>query len=186
MDLLTFNAEIIKSIAWPLTVLALVCLLRKPIIELIPLLRKLKWKELELEFKEKVTEVEAKAIEVLPDVKPEDANDPETRTNLDLVSISPRAAIIETWLSVESAARKAIGHIPGARPLSAIHIQRQLRQSDILDPDTDRIFSDLRELRNRAAHHEDFKITEEEARRYTLVGMALARLITVKSNEIQP
>jgi len=47
MDTLTFISELIKAVAWPMTAIVLVVLLRKPIIELIPLLRKLKYKELE-------------------------------------------------------------------------------------------------------------------------------------------
>lgn len=54
MDGFTFTSEIIKAVAWPTAVIALVFLLRKPIIELAPLMKKLKYKELELEFSQEM------------------------------------------------------------------------------------------------------------------------------------
>lgn len=59
MDVLTFISELIKSLAWPVAIIILVILLRKPIVELIPLLRRLKYKDLELEFSQEVTELKA-------------------------------------------------------------------------------------------------------------------------------
>ncbi len=50
MDRLTFTIEIIKSVSWPLTALVIVLILRKPIIALPPLIKKLKIKDVEIEF----------------------------------------------------------------------------------------------------------------------------------------
>jgi len=72
MDALTFISELIKAVAWPVTAIALVVLLRKPIVELIPLLRRLKYKELELEFAQEVSELKAE-VEAIAKEKGEEA-----------------------------------------------------------------------------------------------------------------
>ena len=59
MDVLTFISEIIKALAWPLAVVTLVFLLRRPVIEVFPLLRRLKYKDIELEFAQEVSQLEA-------------------------------------------------------------------------------------------------------------------------------
>ena len=64
MDTLTFVSEALKSLAWPVVVVFLVLMLKKPITELIPLLRKLKYKELEMEFSEAV--IQSAAVRAKP------------------------------------------------------------------------------------------------------------------------
>jgi len=49
LDTLTFTAEVIKAVVWPASLLVLAFLLRKPLKELIPLLRRLRYKEVEIE-----------------------------------------------------------------------------------------------------------------------------------------
>ncbi len=54
MDWLTFLATIIQAVAWPVTIVAIAYLLRKELRALIPLLTKLKYKDIELEFGRRV------------------------------------------------------------------------------------------------------------------------------------
>ena len=56
MDRLTFVAELVAALAWPVTVLACVLLLRGFVTALVPLLRKLKYSDLELQFGREVAE----------------------------------------------------------------------------------------------------------------------------------
>jgi len=65
LDSLTFVAEIVKALAWPTSILLLVLTLRKPIGELIPFLRKLKYKEIEMEFSCELAELKAEVLPVL-------------------------------------------------------------------------------------------------------------------------
>ncbi|MEH8231393.1 hypothetical protein [Aeromonas veronii] len=78
MDALTFISELIKAAVWPVTAIVLVVLLRKPIVELTPLLRKLKYKELELEleFAQEVSELKAE-VEAIAKEKGEDVRCPD-------------------------------------------------------------------------------------------------------------
>src|SRR5690606_42060334 len=105
MDALTFLSEIIRSVAWPVTVVVLVVVLRKPLVELIPLLRRLKYKELELEFSQQVSELKAEA-ESISREHPEEQGQISPRSNsiLNLVSFSSHASIMEACVEVESSA----------------------------------------------------------------------------------
>ena len=57
MDWKTFIAQIINSIAWPLVVVFIVYQLKDRLAELLPRLKKLKHKDTELEFAEKLNEL---------------------------------------------------------------------------------------------------------------------------------
>jgi len=57
MDWLTFFSKIIDSIIWPLVIIVAGIILRKPLSSLIPLLRKLKYKDFEAEFSKEVSEL---------------------------------------------------------------------------------------------------------------------------------
>ena len=61
MDKYTFISEITKALAWPATLIVVLLLLRKPLISLIPFMRKLKFKELEMEFSEQVQALKSEA-----------------------------------------------------------------------------------------------------------------------------
>lgn len=63
MDWLTFVATVAGSVAWPVTALIIVHLVRKPLVELLPTLKSAKYKELELEFGEKLGQLESQAEE---------------------------------------------------------------------------------------------------------------------------
>jgi len=57
MDWLTFVTKIIESLAWPVSIVVIVLILKKPISALLPLLRNLKYKDLELSFGEELKKV---------------------------------------------------------------------------------------------------------------------------------
>ena len=59
MDFLTFLATIIGSLAWPACLLVALFMLRRPIAELLPSLRRLRYKELEVDFGKELEKIEA-------------------------------------------------------------------------------------------------------------------------------
>lgn len=66
MDLLTFLSKIIESLTWPAGIVVIVLMLKSPIGSLLPLLRNLKYKDLELKFGEELKKAEIQAKQVLP------------------------------------------------------------------------------------------------------------------------
>ena len=57
MDALTFIVEMTKALAWPASIIFIIFLLRKPIIELLPFLEELKYKDFALKFHKEVSKV---------------------------------------------------------------------------------------------------------------------------------
>jgi hypothetical protein len=107
MDTLTFIAQLIATLAWPLTVLACLVLLRKPLANLIPLLRTLKYSDFELQFGREVAEAK-EAAEAIALGKTTSRTVGESRGQvweelIRLASSRPRTAIREAWRQVEAA-----------------------------------------------------------------------------------
>lgn len=182
MDALTFISELIKAIAWPATAIVLVVLLRKPIVALIPLLRRLKYKELELEFAQEMSELKAE-VEAIAKEKGEDAPSiASTSSNLlNLVAFSTRAAIMEAWLEVETASVAVASSFWGKSPNEAFRnmpkLGEYLLQCKVIDEKQLSVFNKLRQLRNKAAHAQDLDLNENDARSYVQLASDLARHI---------
>jgi DNA-directed RNA polymerase subunit F len=182
MDILTFVAELAKAFVWPVFILIFILLLRKPIRDLIRLLTRFKYKDFELEFRRKIEEVEAEAVIELREKEPLDAFPHETEKHIyKLAEISPRAAVLEAWRTVENEAietvRADVKQQQGAEP--AIILPRvalkHLEQSERIDRQTSALIRDLRSLRNEAAHAPEFALGSDSALEYASAAYRLAR-----------
>lgn len=182
MDALEFLAAVLGSVAWPATVITLFLLLKKPILELIPLLQKLKYKDVELEFGLGLQKAEMTAIELLaPDplqlpAEAESVRLEETRF-LELAQLSPRAAVTEAWRDVEQASRQAakrIGLVLTAREFALPkHAQAKMVQAGLINDQTGKLLDQLRVLRNQAAHAPEFAVSTEAAVEYSELAKRL-------------
>lgn len=189
MDWLQFTAAVVSSLAWPATLLVLVLLLRRPIVELIPALRKLKLKEFEIEFREKISDSKpstSKGVqfaneqienEKIPFLKP-------ISYYYDLAQVSPRAALMEVWMEVETAASDVYyRHFKGtqvhATPSQIFNFF--LSKNWISNMDFIRA-KNLQELRNKAAHQIDIsEISSDLINSYIDSAFDVARNIRIKS-----
>ena len=182
MDEFTFISEIIKALAWPGAIIILACLLRKPLVGLVPLMRKLKYKELELEFSQEVLALKTESP-VLYSPQKEDLS-ATTSKALDLVSLSTRAAIMEAWIDVETAAAEVASSFWSQSSSEAMrnfpNLGEYLHQCKVIDDKQLEIYRKLRRLRNKAAHAEEMNLSEEDATSYVIMAFNLARHI--KSN----
>ena len=104
MDWLTFVSKIADAVAWPLALIVASLLIRKPLLRAVPFLRKLKYSDVEVEFsqeisslRKEITSVEGK--DTTRQFSPAKIPD----RIIQIVSISPRAAIMESWKDVEAA-----------------------------------------------------------------------------------
>ena len=66
MNTESFIVELIKPLAWPVTLVVILFTMRKPLTELILLIQKFKFRDLELEFGRKAEELAARATTELP------------------------------------------------------------------------------------------------------------------------
>ena len=185
MDTLTFIAELVKAFAWPGLVIVLVLILRKPIRDLIPLLTRLKYKDFELEFGREIKQVREEAAIEFPEEEPLEALLGGVDERIyKLAQISPRAAVLESWLAVEQEAIQAAfdemqqkGHTPAViLPQNAISI---LRKSERIGSIISAIIRDLRSLRNQAAHAPEFALSSDSALEYALVATRLIKQLKI-------
>ena len=187
MDWLTFISKLADAFAWPLAVIAALVLFRAPIIALFPGLRRLRYKDFEVEFDK---EIEALKAAAGPDLNAGIAETDayrDVRSRLTtLADIAPNAAVLEAWTQVQGAAKALIerrGHkmdYDVAEPYRLI--QQIMERSGILERRKIKIFQDLRRLRNKAAHADDFDVSPAQAKEYVGLAMSLAGYLDKLAN----
>ena len=112
MDWLTFFSNAISTLAWPVTLIILFFIIRKELPKIAGSLRKVKYKDVELEFGAAIKAVAEDVKDSVPltqskDIAGKSTN--EIKSRLDAVAeIAPRAAILEAWIQVEAAAADVI------------------------------------------------------------------------------
>lgn len=183
MDTLTFVSNLISSVIWPLIVVFIAVLLRKPLRELIrdlgQRLRSIKFPGGEAEFSQELAEIKEAADEAnLPPVEAAPlllGIEGDVSQWARLAELSPTAAISEAWRQVENAMREVARRfdIPESETRSAIALIRALVKRQALSPDTVAIVSDLRGIRNTAAHGVKVEISQSDS----IVYISLARRI---------
>ena len=188
MDGFTFTAELINSLSWPITTIILVMLLRKPIINLIPFLKRLKYKELELEFSQEILELKAETQESF-EVEVESTPQITANTNRleKLLTISTHAAIMESWIELETAAVNVASQFWGEPPSDIFRnmsdLGEYLYKSGVITQEQVNIFNKLREIRNKVAHAQEVKLSIDDARSY--IEMASKLAIHIKMTNVE-
>ncbi len=182
MDSLTFVAEIVKALAWPVTVLIILVVLRDPLRQLIPLLQRLRYGGVELDFGQRVQELAAEARQQLPASAATGPEIKPLRDRLDqLAQLSPRATVLEAWLELENAAIEATKrhglNLTSREQRSPILLGDALERAGILDESKQEIYYRLRNLRNAAAHASDFAFDSSSAVEYADTALRLAEYL---------
>ena len=174
MDPLTFISKLVESLAWPISSIMLVLLLRKELKVLLPFVKRLKAGPVEAEFdrdtKEIQKNIQSDAAQKSTDIK----SAPSKELLLQLAEVHPRSAVLEAWLRVEAAAKVALDKKTGPVVVSGIRTNRKsivalaedLRQNEILHEGQLNIFHELRNLRNEVVHVQGFTPTEDAVTRY--------------------
>jgi hypothetical protein len=178
MDRLTFMAQLIGALAWPVTAIVCVLLLRGFVTALVPLLRKLKYSDLELQFGREVAELKGAADAVsLPGEKAtsEQRNADTWQELVRLAAARPRSAIRGAWQEVEGALKRtATGHglqaAPGAWSMPMVLGALLLNAGVVTEAHYD-LLSRLRRLATEAERAPVDSISSESAADF--VGLAL-------------
>ena len=168
MTWLEFIAEMTKALAWPASAIVLMIVMRKPLVELLPKLAKLKWKDLELDFSKRVSDAE----ELLPAALPNPSATVEGPL-IALAETSPRAAVLESWLRVERAVVEVAKQRGLPIPKSEARVVNDIIRSGALDGWQMGVLKDLRGLRNSAVHVAEFEPSKESAIGYVRLALEL-------------
>ncbi|HDG8093165.1 TPA: DUF4145 domain-containing protein [Klebsiella oxytoca] len=131
--------------------------------------------------------VDTPAINIQDAVTNEDTEFSRRLSTLQRIAdVSPRAAILESWLLVEEAAGKA-GFVQGAtipRVNLPLFLEWLVRDNKI-SKNTARLVEKMRHLRNSAAHLKDFELTRDEAERYLKLAAQLSLIIVEPEDDLE-
>lgn len=165
MDWLSFIAALVDALAWPAAVFGIVLILRRPLTGLIPLLHRLKYKDLELEFEQQVAEV-SDALEAEPAPTHKALPTAESPA-VELAQISPRAGVLEAWRELEGELRAVADRnapaLEGRSPRNAAILIKKLEEAELIDSQRAWMLNRMRALRNGAAHLDDFALGMDAA-----------------------
>jgi hypothetical protein len=171
VDWLKFISSIIDSLAWPSVIIIILIILRTPILALLNTISSFRYKDIELNFSKRVEifEKQAKAASLVPqelrNLSQEELPPVSIEYLEKVAEVSPRAALVESWILVEDAVRKAAERldldVDSRTPI--IKVINKLTSEGLINPAIERVVSTLRMLRNDAAHVSDYALSPGEA-----------------------
>ena len=182
MNWLQFIAAVVDSVVWPIVVIAVFLLLKNQLPILFPFVERLKYKGLEVEFRESVQQLSEQSHSALPALVFDEQTDEPRNRLYALAEVSPRSAILEAWLEVEAAAAKSLqikepSLAPKVRMAAPLRIGNMLTRHGILNEDQLLVFHRLRDLRNKAVHITDATFRLNEVSEYIGLAASLAAQI---------
>lgn len=181
---MSYVADLISALAWPVAFVWFVQKYGNDVKDLILRLSKVKIGNAEAEFTLGLNAAEELAngtplVEASKDLPEESVDFSKRMAQLERIAdVSPRAAIMESWLLIEEAAGKA-GFVQGAsvpRINSLLFIEWLVREGKI-DKSTASLVNRMRNLRNKASHLSEFELTKDEAERYLKIAVQISLLI---------
>ena len=182
MDWLQFIASVVGNLVWPATIIAGFFILKSQLPALFPFVEKLKYKDFEVEFRKSVQELSEKSRAALPAPEVDDQETAPRDRLYTLAELSPRSAILEAWLQVETAAAQAIQSrepqlATKTRMASPLRLADMLNRREIINGQQMEIFHRLRDLRNKAVHIGDATFHVDEVMEYIDLASSLASQI---------
>ena len=164
-EYLGFISEIISHLAWPVTVLIIAILLRKRLGDLLSSITKLKFRDLEMDFKRLAESAEKLPVAEAPRQPMSEPNQTFftsfEKQVMDIATHAPSAAILLAWTGVETAMASAVSRMsispdpPSMR--SSGHTLDCLRRFAGLPNEVGNLIDEMRILRNKVAHDENHK-----------------------------
>lgn len=177
-------ADLVSALAWPLAFVWFVQKYGNDVKELILRLSKVKLGNAEAEFTLGLKTAEELAhrtplAEASIDLPEEGVEFSKRMAQLERIAdVSPRAAIMESWLLIEEAAGKA-GFVQGASvaQINPLLFIEWLVKEGKVDKSTAILVNRMKTLRNKASHLRDFELTKDEAERYLKIAVQISLLI---------
>ena len=182
MDYLNFIARLVDSLAWPIAVTMALLILKKPLLRLVPLIRRLKFGDIQVDFQDSMSGAEEQAAEIVAD--PREAP-PAPQALQDIAIVAPRDAIISAWINIMDAQVRLAhrhGMDPSAHQRYGRSFERILARRDMIDRRLQGLIAELRFIRNQAAHEADLRLNAGDAKRY----VALSQQVVRELDEMEP
>ena len=169
---------IIDILAWPLTVLVIVWIVRKQLLSLLLSIQRIKFRGAEIEFFSRYLQQTINSV--LQDADVEINRYPSDARLYDALKRSPDHTVLEAWNALEKSAREKVENLmpadesfedPLGRPLDYLEFK------GALTPTTAGAIRDLRSLRNQVVHFGEDVVVREDAIRYVSVAEGIMKVI---------
>jgi hypothetical protein len=185
-SLLGFVSQIISSLSWPVTVLTCILLLRRHLLALIPLVRTVKYSDVEIRFGQELAELSKSAD--IADLSSGEGSEKQNQWEslIRLADVRPRTAIRVAWGQIESSirelAKKRKTEITDAADGMPMVIGAILLNQGAISGDQYVLMQKLRMLLHEAERAEPDSITNESATEYVALALRLAASIAEKKD----
>lgn len=182
MNIYEFISTIIKSIAWPIVILIIAIMLRRPLTKILSNLNRLTYNNLEMEFSEKLEEIQT-TLETKNGIASNNQTNSKELEIKAVAEVSPAASITMAWSMIEQEIQNTVKRlaISPDYPLhnSALKNIQLLQNQELIDLDTVNTLSELRNLRNKAVHGNiaNENISYLEAIKYYELSRKVTRLL---------
>lgn len=170
--------EILDILAWPLTVLVVLSIVREPLISLLGSIQRIKYRGTEIEFFSKSLDQTMSIVS--EDTAVELSTDPTDTRLQDALKLSPAQSVLEAWNALELTAREKVESLlppeesfkdPLARPIDYLEFK------GALTPTTAGAIRDLRSLRNQVVHFGEDLVLRKDAIRYLSLAEGIIKAI---------
>ena len=167
MDIVTFLSQLINSLSWPIVTIILVIYLRKPLSKLLLLIVRIKFKDLDIWFRDEIASIKSETpINELPEI-PIDEN----RKIKELAQRQPVQAVLNAWQNLEKIIYDKLKEL---FPKESLQYQRltpdraytELFLTGAMPPATKETIERLNFLRNQLVHHPKYTISSNDAMEY--------------------
>lgn len=194
MNLFDFIAKVIESLAWPITIIVIFVVFRESISKIFLTLSNFKYKDISIDFKRELSELESMAEKAEITKNSIDKVDGHDKKELikhryrsreeeieQVALISPTAAIPLAWTMVEDSLMSTIMRLaisPDYPPNNSALLNIQyLRDYGGLDDETFKALNRMRQIRNEAVHgkYSNSNISTEEALEYSQLAINMVK-----------
>jgi hypothetical protein len=158
MDKLTFISKVLEYSLWPIVSLIIVFLLRGKLFTLVDSISKFKAKDFELEFTQRIKDIEKIQETSIKDVVPNEKI-------MAIANEDPTLAIVEAWKVVEIELTEHAKRILGTGK-DYIDLIREVSFHNLLGYQKMRVIDKMQELRNDVVHSSTIRLTKEDAINY--------------------
>jgi len=179
MTKLEFIIRLLELLIWPVTIFIILFIIRKPLKDLMPFLKRAKISELELEFDRELAKVKSVAEDEFKSLKTDWKTD-----LLNLAQNFPNAAILEAWKEIENRTEALIHKSEPKLNLDVSTryklMQNVLTEENIIETKKAKIFNDLRQIRNKVAHANDYTVSKDQALNFISISVQLIEYLEEK------
>ena len=168
--------RIVEILAWPVTIIIIVAMLRSSLSQLVPTLKKLKYKDLELEFEKEANRILAEAERDLPEPLEEPEEEKGPRPMFSIKQVEPSTQIIEAWRSLELQLRDLAKSKEIECGRSVRSLINALYSNGLITEEIMKVVLELSALRNKVVHTDEEVITYKSswAFKYSINRVRLA------------